>query len=172
MTEPAGVPASVVGRLLAEISWERATAYREGGRGRENVLVAEVLMALDFLPGDMPLSTGPSEGSPLVHSAGRMPVVFLLGVTPPVLVRGKGRLPLKGAAGLGLESVLVQSGNGHLVGNELLNDLDQVFCWISWAEVDTAIRRQMATFRTDDPSVAASVQRLATSITSALAWHS
>ncbi|MBP2414336.1 hypothetical protein JOF48_003135 [Arthrobacter stackebrandtii] len=35
---------------MEEISWERATAYRQGGRGRENVLSAEVLMALDYLP--------------------------------------------------------------------------------------------------------------------------
>lgn len=36
--------------MLQEISWESAPAYREGGRGRENVLSAEVLMALDYLP--------------------------------------------------------------------------------------------------------------------------
>lgn len=42
---------SLLGRLLAEISWEgNAKIYREGGRGRENVLTAEVLQALDYLP--------------------------------------------------------------------------------------------------------------------------
>ncbi|MEU4746203.1 hypothetical protein AB0G02_37880, partial [Actinosynnema sp. NPDC023658] len=43
---------SVLGRLLDEISWEGASVrhYRDGGRGRENVLTAEVLTALDFLP--------------------------------------------------------------------------------------------------------------------------
>jgi hypothetical protein len=43
---------SVLGRLLDEISWEGANVrgYRDGGRGRENVLTAEVLTALDFLP--------------------------------------------------------------------------------------------------------------------------
>lgn len=36
---------SVLGRLLEEISWEgsRVREYRDGGRGRENVLTAEVL---------------------------------------------------------------------------------------------------------------------------------
>ena len=43
---------SMVGKLLEEVSWEHATSYRHGGRGRENVLSAEVLMALDFLPRD------------------------------------------------------------------------------------------------------------------------
>jgi hypothetical protein len=43
---------SVLGRLLEEISWEGSSVrrYRDGGRGLENVLTAEVLAALDFLP--------------------------------------------------------------------------------------------------------------------------
>ncbi len=45
---------TVLGRLLEELSWEGhgriKTAYRTGGRGQENVLAAEVLMPLDFLP--------------------------------------------------------------------------------------------------------------------------
>jgi len=46
------VNSSVIGRLLEEISWEGASvrAYRDGGRGRENVLTAEVLLPLSFLP--------------------------------------------------------------------------------------------------------------------------
>lgn len=45
-----GLAMSMVGKLLEEVSWEHATSYRRGGRGRENVLTAEVMMALDFLP--------------------------------------------------------------------------------------------------------------------------
>ena len=41
---------TVIGRLLAEVSWEDATQYHNGGRGRENVLTAEVFQSLDFLP--------------------------------------------------------------------------------------------------------------------------
>jgi hypothetical protein len=43
---------SVLGRLLEELSWVGSSirAYRDGGRGFENVLTAEVLTALDFLP--------------------------------------------------------------------------------------------------------------------------
>ena len=42
---------SIVGRLLDEISWEgNATKYRGGGRGKENVLTAEVFYPLHFLP--------------------------------------------------------------------------------------------------------------------------
>jgi hypothetical protein len=45
---------SVIGRLLEEVSWDGANvrAYRDGGRGRENVLTAEVLSPLSFLPRD------------------------------------------------------------------------------------------------------------------------
>ena len=43
--------ASPVGRLLEEISYEgNARPYREGGRGRENVLTVEALTPLDYLP--------------------------------------------------------------------------------------------------------------------------
>lgn len=43
---------SMIGRLLEEISWEgpNVRGYRLGGRGRENVLTAEVLMLLNYLP--------------------------------------------------------------------------------------------------------------------------
>ena len=43
---------SVLGRLLEELSWVGKTinTFREGGRGFENVLTAEVFQALDFLP--------------------------------------------------------------------------------------------------------------------------
>lgn len=46
---------SVVGRLLEEISWEGSSVrkYRQGGRGLENVLTAEALMLLDYLPRDV-----------------------------------------------------------------------------------------------------------------------
>lgn len=46
---------SVIGRLLQEISWEGSTvrSYRTGGSGRENVLTAEVLSALETLPRDL-----------------------------------------------------------------------------------------------------------------------
>ena len=42
----------MIGRLLEEISWEgsRVKQYREGGRGLENVLTAEVLLPLTYLP--------------------------------------------------------------------------------------------------------------------------
>lgn len=50
MEEPGRTP---LNRLLEELSWEgNARGYRQGGRGRENVLVAEVFHLLDLLPRD------------------------------------------------------------------------------------------------------------------------
>lgn len=47
-----GHNSSVLGRLLEELSWVGSTIrdYRNGGRGYENVLTAEALQGLDFLP--------------------------------------------------------------------------------------------------------------------------
>lgn len=45
-------PTSVIGRLVDELSWEgrRIRRLRNGGRGDENVLTAEVLLLLSYLP--------------------------------------------------------------------------------------------------------------------------
>lgn len=50
--EPEDLNRSVIGRLLEELSWAGRTIrdYRMGGAGYENVLVAETMIALDFLP--------------------------------------------------------------------------------------------------------------------------
>ncbi|WP_217375674.1 hypothetical protein [Paenarthrobacter ureafaciens] len=234
--------------MLQEISWESAPAYREGGRGRENVLSAEVLMALDylprtafmgqifrtargaeksknafidhiesavmeFLPGDLPLApeSGPlkqlyvqpdavltTENSfvlieakrirrsafqaqqlareyvaALAHSQGRSPLILLLGAEPPLQVKGRGRLSLKEAIRVELRDVLHQSSSNDHDFDTLLSQISDVFCWITWDGVnDVVSTRQAAAFASLESSVHASVQRLAGSITGALAWHS
>ena len=53
MSDDGGTNTSIIGRLLEEISWEGKRVvhlYRGGGRGKENVLTAEVMISLDFLP--------------------------------------------------------------------------------------------------------------------------
>lgn len=65
---------SVIGRLLDELSWvgKSIRDYRRGGIGYENVLVAETLLALDFLPrkdflgGVLAAATGADEARSLV----------------------------------------------------------------------------------------------------------
>lgn len=45
--------ASPIGKMLSDISWEGrlvSKKYRDGGRGKENVLTTEIFLALQFLP--------------------------------------------------------------------------------------------------------------------------
>jgi len=237
---------SMVGKLLEEVSWEHATSYRHGGRGRENVLSAEVMMALDFLPrdrflgaavraakgadqaravlineieeaelrflpGDIALApnrqgndqmvvqpdaliTSPSSFvlveakrvrassfqpeqlareyvATMAHADTRTPLILLLGAEPPVLVRGRGRMSLELAVSSELESVLLRANNEHLAVEGLVERIHDVFCWITWSELSAVIGSQAAGFVTADPSVDASVQRLANSVASSIAWH-
>lgn len=237
---------SMVGKLLEEVSWEHASSYRQGGRGRENVLSAEVMMALDFLPrarflgsvirtakgadqaravlvneieeaelrflpGDMTLAPNRPGSDQLVvqpdalimspstyvlveakrvrassfqpeqlareyvatmaHAANRTPLILLLGAEPPVLVRGRGRKSLEDAISSELESVLSRANNEQLALDGLVERIPDVFCWINWPELSDVIRTQTASFSTTDPSVNASVHRIANSICSSIAWH-
>ncbi|KQN86525.1 hypothetical protein ASE96_13230 [Arthrobacter sp. Leaf69] len=237
---------SMVGKLLEEVSWEHATSYRQGGRGRENVLSAEVMMALDFLPrdrflgaairaatgadrarnvlineieeaelrflpGDMTLAPNRSGKDHLVvqpdalitspnsfvlveakrvrassfqpeqlareyvatmaHADNRTPLILLLGAEPPVLVRGRGRMSIEDAISSELESVLLRANNEQLAMEGLVERIHDVFCWITWSELSAVIGSQAAGFVTADPSVDASVQRLANSVGSSIAWH-
>lgn len=243
-----GLPAmSMVGKLLEEVSWEHATSYRHGGRGRENVLSAEVLMALDFLPrerflgaviqaatgaeqsrdvlvreieeaelrflpGDMPLVSNRSGKNQLfvqpdalitspstfalieakrvrassfqpeqlareyvatmAHAGTRAPLILLLGVEPPVLVRGRGRMRLEQAISSELPSVLLRARNENLTLERMVERIPDTFCWITWRELSAVVDRQAVSFSSADPSVDASVRRLAESVCSSIAWHS
>lgn len=237
---------SMVGKLLEEVSWEHATNYRQGGRGRENVLTAEVMMALDFLPrerflgsviraaegadqarnvlineiedaelrflpGDMALApnragngqlvvqpdaliTSPSSFvlveakrvrassfqpeqlakeyvATMAHAGTRTPLILLLGARPPVLVRGRGRMSVEQAISSELESVLLRAKNEHLMMDLMVERIPEVFCWITWPELSAVVARQAAGLSSADPSVNASVRRLAKSVCSSIAWH-
>lgn len=237
---------SIVGKLLEEISWEKARDYRAGGQGRENVLTAEVLVGLDFLPrteflgavvraahgadearnmlaaevegvlmhflpGDFSTGSGgrntklvvqpdavfetPStytlveakrikygsfqpeqlarEYITLVSKAGSAtPILFLLGVAPPVRVKGNGQLELADAVGKFLGPVLGRVGDPRLPSEtELMARLPEVFCWISWPELDEAVRGAAATYSAGHHSGDASVQRIAAFVRNAIAWH-
>jgi len=241
-----GIAMSMVGKLLEEVSWEHATSYRQGGRGRENVLSAEVMMALDFLPrdrflgaairaakgadharnvlaneieeaelrflpGDMTLAPNRSGNDQLVvqpdalitspnsfvlveakrvrpssfqpeqlareyvatmaHATHRTPLILLLGAEPPVLVRGRGRMSLEDAISSEIDSVLLRANNEGLAMEGLVEGIPDVFCWITWSELSAVIGSQAAGFSTTDSSVNASIQRLAKSLCSSIAWH-
>jgi hypothetical protein len=105
------------------------------------------------------------------HAGTRTPLTLLLGAEPPVLVRGHGRMSLEHAISSELKSVLLRADNENLTMDGLVERIPDVFCWINWSELSDAVRVQADDFFTTDPSVATSVQRIATSICSSIAWH-
>ena len=70
-----------------------------------------------------------------------------------------------------LESVLFRAKNEQLEMEGLVEGILDVFCWITWSELSAVIGSQAAGFSTTEPSVNASVQRLAKSLRSSIAWH-
>jgi hypothetical protein len=108
----------------------------------------------------------------MAHAGTRTPLILLLGAKPPVLVRGRGRMRLEDAISSELESVLRRANNEQLALEMLVERIPDVFRWINWPELSDVIRTQTAAFSTTDPSVNASVHRLAKSICSSITWHS
>lgn len=237
---------SIVGKLLEEISWEKARDYRAGGQGRENVLTAEVLLGLDllprshflgaviraaqgadlarqevateveelqmqFLPGDFSVGSGgrrprlvvqpdaifatpntytlveakrirygsfhpeqlAREYVTLMSKAGpATPMLLLLGVTPPLRVKGNGQLEVAEAVGRFLGPVLDRVVDDELPSESVLMErLPEVFCWISWQELDKVMCESAAMFSTGHLSGDASIQRTAAFVRNAIAWH-
>lgn len=241
---------SVLGRLLEELSWSGKSIrqYRDGGRGFENVLTAEVLTALDFLPRSAFLGavlraahgavgaraqvaaeiehaeltllpdelrlapSGTSQQSRLVvqpdgllvspsclvlleakrirsssfqveqlareyvalmrEAAGRTPLFLLiLGEPPPVAVKGRGRLSIADAVSTALPSVLDRTEGHQLTDASLMDQLPEVAAWITWAELDSVVQAQRATFQASDPSVASSIGRLTDAVSEAISRH-
>lgn len=237
---------SIVGKLLEEISWERARDYRKGGQGRENVLTAEVLVGLDFLPrteflggvirsahgasearaalaaeaeelrmhflpGDLRLGSGNHKGRPFVqpdavfetpstytlveakrirygsfqpeqlareyvalmsNTGASKPVFLLLGVTPPLRVKGSGLLEIHDAVSRFLGPVLDRVGDEALPSkSELLEQIPEIFCWISWEELNGSIAQALAQHSPLHRSSEASVRRIAAFVHNAIVWH-
>lgn len=240
---------SVLGRLLEELSWSGKLIrhYRDGGQGFENVLTAEVLTALDFLPrsaflgavlsaahgadgaraqvaaeiedaeltllpDELQLPSAAGQRSMLIvqpdglmvspscvvlleakrirrssfqveqlareyvalmcEAAGRTPLMLLiLGEPPPVAVKGRGRVSIADAVSAPLSSVLDRTENDQLTAASLIDQLPEVAAWITWAELDSVVQAQRATFQAVDPSVASSIGRLTAAVSEAISRH-
>jgi hypothetical protein len=234
---------SVVGRLLEEISWEGANvrAYRKGGRGRENVLTAEVLWPLSLLPRDaflggviaaahgaetaravlsaeaekaevvllpdefvvgegkfvvQPDATIASDGAfvlveakrirrssfqphqlarefaTVLQEAGdRTPLLLLiLGDSPPVPVQGRGRIEIADAITGSFGSVLDRTARAQLPTLDRL--IRDHVAWITWSEIEAVVKRCAADFADAPRGLSGTIDRLCTSLISAIAWHS
>ena len=244
MSDEDATNTTIIGRLLEEISWEgkRVRLYRRGGRGMENVLTAEVLLPLSYLPRthflaevllaahgaknallgvaaqikDCELSVLPPElklqpaeivvqpdalletvgGYVLVEAkrikkasfqreqlareylaviraAGtRDPVLLLiLGSPPPVTVKKQGLRDITAAIEEHLQEVLDKAGGDEQL-EDLVKRIPKVVSWITWAELNTVVARQLSSLKVDDPSLRGTVERLATAVSAAIAVHS
>lgn len=244
MTDDGAVNATIIGRLLQEISWEgsRVRLYRHGGRGMENVLTAEVLLPLSYLPRTHflaevlraahgaeralhgiaaqieeselfvlppelslpPVGTVVQPDAVLETTSGyvlveakrirrasfqreqlareylavlreaktRDPVLLLiLGSPPPVTVKGEGLRDITEAIRESLLLVLASTGADESF-DDLVERIPQVVSWITWAEVETVVARQKSSLKIEDPSLRGTVERLAKSVSTAIAIHS
>ena len=100
------------------------------------------------------------------------PILFLLGVTPPVRVKGIGQLGIAEAVGRFLGPVMERVGDQGLPSeSELMVRIPDVFSWLSWPELDQCIREAANTYVSGHAAGDASVQRIASFIHNAVAWH-
>lgn len=79
--------------------------------------------------------------------------------------------PRKDAISSELESVRNRVNNEQLPLEGLVERIPDVFCWVNRPKLSDVIRIQKASFSTTDPSVNASVHRIANSICPSIAWH-
>jgi hypothetical protein len=241
---------SVLGRLLEELSWAGRSIreYRDGGRGAENVLTAEVLMGLDFLPRQAFLGAvvagahggeaarralcdeieeavvtflppeivlnprGRSRGEQLIvqpdgvitspscsvlveakrirrssfqpeqlareyvaltrDAGSRIPLLLLLlGAEPPVPIAGAGRREIEEVIAWQLRSVYERTPDHPWSLATLLDRLPTAYAWITWQELGGIVTEQAGRVRPDNASVAATIDRLAASITRSIRRH-
>lgn len=108
----------------------------------------------------------------VMNNAGdRTPLLFLLGVEPPVSVRGLGKVSLQDAVRLNLPAVLERAADTGLTEEELMDRLDDVVCWISWEDLLASVSTQLTAFSCGDISTDAAVHRTANQVISAVSWH-
>lgn len=242
--------ASVLGRLLEELSWRGETIrrYRNGGRGYENVLTAEALQGLDFLPRTRFLGAvlAAAHGAPsarrrlvsevdearvtllpgnqylipsgtrhqtkfpvqpdgfietpncfvvveakglgrssfqpeqlsreyvlTLRDAGSRTPIFLLilSAEPPFGIKAHGKLAPEAAIELYLKSVLSRAEQHSISLAQARKLIPEVVCWTTWAEISRIVEKQRTTTPPLDMAVSACIDRLAFSVTRAIAWH-
>jgi hypothetical protein len=103
---------------------------------------------------------------------GKTPLLLLfLPGAPPVAVRGRGRMEIEEAIAEHL--ALIPLGDS-LQGEEvdlLLEKVPDVVAWITWQEVSAVVQAQLESLTDVEPSLRASIERLAATVTEAVERH-
>lgn len=102
----------------------------------------------------------------------RVPALLLiLGAAPPVIVKRHGPRDIQHAIAEHLPAALGKAGLEEDF-EQLVERIPHVVSWITWAEIDAVVQRQLSTIPTEDPSLRRTVERLAAAATSAIRIHS
>ena len=96
--------------------------------------------------------------------------MLILPSPPPVLVRGKGRLPINGAI-LGQLPAVHAKAVGAPSLDGLSTSIESACVWARWSEIDPTVDVAQHQFSNPDPSVVMAVSRGAAAIQKAIAWH-
>jgi hypothetical protein len=103
----------------------------------------------------------------------RNPVLLLiLGSPPPVTVKRQGPRDITKAITEQLPQVLAKTGAADERLEDLVKRIPEVVSWVTWAEVETVVARQLSSMKIEDPSLRGTVERLAMAVSTAIATHS
>ena len=96
--------------------------------------------------------------------------LLILGSRPPITVKKQGLRNITEAITEHLPQVLANTGADERF-EDLVKRIPEVVSWITWAELDTVIARQLSFMKIEDPSLRGTVERLATAVSAAIAIH-
>jgi hypothetical protein len=109
----------------------------------------------------------------LQEAQDRIPlVVLVLPAPPPIPVRGYGRLSLHDAVTRSLQTVLERTASQFPPMEDLVVRLNSVIAYTTWGRVAESVEASLRDLTTSDPSVRASITRLARTVLEAIRWHS
>lgn len=109
----------------------------------------------------------------LQEAEDRRPLLLLvLPKPPPVLVKGHGRMSLREAVAQSIQAVLDRAEAEFPPAEELVQRVDAVFAYTTWARVQQDVEAAVEDFAAAAPSLRASISRVAKAVTSAIQWHS
>lgn len=108
----------------------------------------------------------------LRDSHSRTPLLFLLlGDPPPVSVKRHGRMSIRDAISLHLETVLRTAESFDLAAQEALDMIDEVVCWTTWRTIAATVEEVQRGYSSGNQSADAAVTRLANTVCRAVEWH-
>lgn len=108
-----------------------------------------------------------------IRDAGdRVPLLLLIvGKEPPVRVQKHGLQSVRDAVFLHLKDVYDQCEDLPFSFADAAENIDSVICWTMWQSVSESVAQSLRSIRYNDPSITATVRRLANSAIEAIEWH-